>query len=284
VSDAILRLKIVLADTEPPIWRRVEVPAEMTLKELHGVIQAAMGWDDDHLFQFYVGRETIAGPGMGGEGFGARRSIGAGRVRLEDLAARGVKRFTHLYDMGDSWEHKIQVEKTLPADPAASYRGSLTAPCVVRPKTSAAFPGSTSSSTRSTTPSIPTMRIGSIGMARCSIPTSSTPIASARPSIESRRAVSAPSRSARRELHRRLHRAVTFTERLRCLRNPCRTLTAGPKTKMPAKLFGLAGIFAGCGDPKPPRLSYKNQCLNIRKLRLGPIDRTMPGHLIKPEI
>jgi Plasmid pRiA4b ORF-3-like protein len=121
VSDAILRLKIVLADTEPPIWRRIEVPAEMTLKELHRVIQAAMGWDDEHLFQFHVGRETVAGPGMGGGGFGAPRTIGAGRVTLDDLAARGVKRFTYLYDIGDSWEHKIQIERSLPADPAAAY-------------------------------------------------------------------------------------------------------------------------------------------------------------------
>lgn len=121
MSDAILRLKIVLADTEPPIWRRIEVPAEMTLKELHSVIQAAMGWDNEHLFQFHVGRETVGGPGMGGGGFGAPRSIGAGRASLDDLAARGVKRFTYLYDMGDSWEHKIQIERSLPADPAADY-------------------------------------------------------------------------------------------------------------------------------------------------------------------
>lgn len=61
MSDAIVRLKITLADTEPPIWRRVEVPAEMTLKDLHAVIQAAMGWEDDHLHQFHLGRRTQAG-------------------------------------------------------------------------------------------------------------------------------------------------------------------------------------------------------------------------------
>lgn len=121
MSEAIVRLKITLADTEPPIWRRIEVPAGMTLKELHAVIQAAMGWDDAHLYQFHVGRETIAGPGMGGGGFGLQRAIGAGRVRLDDLAARGVKHFAYLYDMGDSWEHRLQIEKLLPADPAASY-------------------------------------------------------------------------------------------------------------------------------------------------------------------
>jgi len=121
MSGDILRLKITLADTEPPIWRRVEVPVEMTLKDLHAVIQAAMGWDNAHLYQFHVGRETIAGPGMGGGGFGTPRAIGAGRVRLDELAARGIKRFAYEYDMGDSWEHRIQIEKLLPADLAASY-------------------------------------------------------------------------------------------------------------------------------------------------------------------
>ena len=54
MSEAVLRMKIVLVDTEPPIWRRVEVPAVTTLRQLHAVIQAAMGWDDDHLYQFSV--------------------------------------------------------------------------------------------------------------------------------------------------------------------------------------------------------------------------------------
>jgi hypothetical protein len=120
-DDAVVRLKITLAGTEPPIWRRVEVPAEMTLKDLHGVSQVAMGWDNAHPYQFYVGRETIAGPGMSGGGFDMPRAIGAGRVRLNELTARGVKRFAYEYDMGDSWEHRIQIEKVLPADPTASY-------------------------------------------------------------------------------------------------------------------------------------------------------------------
>jgi Plasmid pRiA4b ORF-3-like protein len=120
MHDAVLRLKITLLDTEPPIWRRVEVPAAMTLKDLHAVIQAAMGWENAHLYQFHVGRETIDGPGTG-DGWGERRSISAGRVRLDDLAQRRVKRFDYVYDMGDSWEHRIQIEKVLPADSGARY-------------------------------------------------------------------------------------------------------------------------------------------------------------------
>ena len=121
MTDGVLRLKVVLADTEPPIWRRIEVPADLTLKELHAVIQAAMGWENAHLYQFQVGRETIAGPGMGGGGFLEPRPASAGQVRLDDLAGHGIKRFTYLYDMGDSWEHQIKIEKMLPSDLLAAY-------------------------------------------------------------------------------------------------------------------------------------------------------------------
>jgi len=91
-----------LEDAEPPIWRRVEVPAE-TLKDLHSVIQAATGWENAHLFQFHVGRETIAGPGLGSGSQCGARSVSAGREQLGDLALRGLKRFTYVYDMGDNW-------------------------------------------------------------------------------------------------------------------------------------------------------------------------------------
>ena len=180
MSDAIVRLKITLADTEPPIWRRVEVPAEMTLKDLHAVIQAAMGWDNAHLYLFHVGRETIAGPGMGGEGFGMPRAIGAGRVRLDELAARGVKRFAYEYDMGDSWEHRLQIEKLLPTDPAANYPRFIDGAMHCPPEDVGGIPDSTSSSMPSPIPNTRTMRTGSTGMAACSIPPTSTPTASTR--------------------------------------------------------------------------------------------------------
>ena len=118
--ESIIHLRINLEDTDPEIWRLVEVPAGITLKDLHAVIQAAMGWDNAHLFEFHVGRERIAGPGMGDTGFGGKRPLGAGRVALADLVAGGIKRFAYVYDMGDGWEHLIKIQKILAADPAAA--------------------------------------------------------------------------------------------------------------------------------------------------------------------
>ena len=120
MSD-VVRLKIALVDTEPSIWRRVEVLPSITLKDLHAIIQAAMGWENSHLYQFHVGRQTINGPGFDDVGFSGQRNVTAGRVQLEDLLDGKVKRFSYLYDMGDSWEHELRIENVLQADPASSY-------------------------------------------------------------------------------------------------------------------------------------------------------------------
>lgn len=120
MSD-VVRLKITLVDTEPAIWRRVEVPSTITLKDLHAIIQAAMGWENSHLYQFHVGRQTINGPGFDDVGFSGQRNITADGVGLDELIDGKVKRFTYLYDMGDSWEHELRIEKVLPADSDIKY-------------------------------------------------------------------------------------------------------------------------------------------------------------------
>jgi hypothetical protein len=43
-SETIATLRIDLIDSDPPIWREIEVPLAMTLKQLHRAIQAAMEW------------------------------------------------------------------------------------------------------------------------------------------------------------------------------------------------------------------------------------------------
>ena len=49
-KERIARLLITLDDIEPQIWRRVEVPFAMSLKEMHNAIQAVMLVEDYHLF------------------------------------------------------------------------------------------------------------------------------------------------------------------------------------------------------------------------------------------
>ncbi|WP_280703129.1 hypothetical protein [Kitasatospora sp. GP82] len=46
----------------PLVWRRVEVPADATLGELHGILRVLMGWGDDHLHVFEVAGRHYADP------------------------------------------------------------------------------------------------------------------------------------------------------------------------------------------------------------------------------
>ena len=41
----IIQLKVRLLRISPMIWRRGLVPSSITLRELHGVLQVAMGWE-----------------------------------------------------------------------------------------------------------------------------------------------------------------------------------------------------------------------------------------------
>ena len=49
IPQEIYQIKVALLGTRPPIWRRLLVPAGLTLEHLHDVLQAAMAWEDCHL-------------------------------------------------------------------------------------------------------------------------------------------------------------------------------------------------------------------------------------------
>ena len=53
-ASEILQLKVRLLGISPMIWRRLLVPTSTTLRELHGVVQVAMGWEGIHLFLFDI--------------------------------------------------------------------------------------------------------------------------------------------------------------------------------------------------------------------------------------
>ena len=48
------QLKVTLRGSKPPIWRRIVVPGDVYLDELHAILQVLMGWTNSHLHQFLV--------------------------------------------------------------------------------------------------------------------------------------------------------------------------------------------------------------------------------------
>src|ERR1700690_3185222 len=59
VPSEVLQLKVTLLGTSPPIWRRLLVPADLTLAQLHDVLQTAMGWEDGHMHEFSIGQRRF---------------------------------------------------------------------------------------------------------------------------------------------------------------------------------------------------------------------------------
>ena len=116
--ETIARLHIVLNDIEPAIWRRVDVPVTASLKMLHDIVQAAMGWENCHLWHFEAGnrRYGIPDPMWPESGMAAARN-----VKLAALIDRGVRELVYTYDMGDDWQHTITVETVSPGEPDAKY-------------------------------------------------------------------------------------------------------------------------------------------------------------------
>ncbi len=53
-ATRIALLKVTLDDVKPAVLRRLQVPLTIRLDRLHGVIQAAMGWTDSHLYEIKV--------------------------------------------------------------------------------------------------------------------------------------------------------------------------------------------------------------------------------------
>lgn len=112
-APKILQLHIELRGTKPKVWRRVLVPQTITLAQLHLVIQAAFGWGHAHLHEFIAGdgeRYGTLDPDYDDPG-----SVSSESTRLTTALRRSTLRY--VYDFGDNWDHRIQVEKTLPADP-----------------------------------------------------------------------------------------------------------------------------------------------------------------------
>ncbi len=106
--NEIATLRIELVGSEPLIWREVEVPTSVTLKVLHHIVQAAMGWFDDHLWEL-----TVAGRRYG--------PSAAGKARLRDVLRPSKTRIDYLYDFGDSWEHRLTLTRIRAGDPGLSY-------------------------------------------------------------------------------------------------------------------------------------------------------------------
>lgn len=104
-----LHLRIKMNRTDLKIWREIKVPSNLTLTALGEVLQDAMGWMHEHLYQFrkgdvyFVDREQMEDS----FGFGRFSFRDMAQCTVDDMLTEKGKRVVFEYDFGDSWEHDL---------------------------------------------------------------------------------------------------------------------------------------------------------------------------------
>ncbi len=120
----IATLRIELCFTEPLIWREVTIPVSITLKTLHDIVQAAMGWMDSHLWTFTIDHAEYGLP-SGDDDWRDSPLINARTAALPDILKPRKTKIQYLYDFGDSWEHALTITSRRMGEEGQSY------PCYV---------------------------------------------------------------------------------------------------------------------------------------------------------
>jgi Plasmid pRiA4b ORF-3-like protein len=120
-TGEVYQFKITLLETQPPIWRRIQV-GDCTLDKLHEHIQTAMGWTNSHLHHFRIVGRLYGDPMLLEETFEELNYADSTRTRLSDILPEGGQRFRfeYQYDFGDSWQHEVLFEGRLPSEPKPS--------------------------------------------------------------------------------------------------------------------------------------------------------------------
>lgn len=108
-----LQLKISLRGSKPPIWRRLQLPADFTLTDLHYLIQLSFGWENCHLHQFEIGDRRFSQRSPFLDDPNELEDLDADRYLVGKVLTREKQKGYYTYDFGDDWMHEILVEKLL---------------------------------------------------------------------------------------------------------------------------------------------------------------------------
>ena len=131
------QLKIVLKQSRPPIWRRVQVPSDITFATLHKVIQAVMGWHECHLHEFCRGKLHIGMLLPDDEGYVDDEKA----IKLHAVIMKRGEKFQYTYDFGDIWSHDVTLEKVGELDPKIRYPVCLAGERACPPENSGGLEG-----------------------------------------------------------------------------------------------------------------------------------------------
>ncbi len=111
----ICTLHISLIGSDPEIWRQLDIPTDITLDTLNEIVQAAMGWTGDHLWEFARGRDRFAP--LADRDWVPANTIDAETTDLLSVLGPRSTTLRYLYDFGDCWEHRLRLTARRPPPP-----------------------------------------------------------------------------------------------------------------------------------------------------------------------
>lgn len=104
-----IRIHELKISLRPGCWRRVLIPENLTLGDLHEVISILFGWGDDHLHDFRTQHRSYSDPFHRPDDCGDEFSR-----RLNRALPEPGSKITYVYDLGDCWTHEIALEAVHP--------------------------------------------------------------------------------------------------------------------------------------------------------------------------
>jgi hypothetical protein len=115
-------LRIELRYFTPKIYRDVIVDPDIPLSKLHKIIQAAMGWENAHLYGFALHNGKPSAnywrapsghkfePKQNDDGFNFEPSNRDSTTFVSHVLRKAKDKLLYMYDFGDDWEHLITLK------------------------------------------------------------------------------------------------------------------------------------------------------------------------------
>jgi hypothetical protein len=132
IGPALLRVRVHLIDSDPKIWRLIELDANLPLPQVHDALQIVMGWQNSHLHEFLDFNPDLFSnvapirPRRWATPF-LREDDDEGiylpeeNTVLRDVLTDKAPLF-YVYDLGDHWLHRLDLIETLPPDDGPRVR------------------------------------------------------------------------------------------------------------------------------------------------------------------
>ena len=117
--NEVCTVRIELRNSEPLIWRQLEVPTSVTLKLLHDIVGIVMNWQDYHLWAFTIGGRRYNMPSE--EDYRDMPLFDGANIHLRDVLRRGAIERDYTYDFGDNWKLRLLATDIRLGEAAVSY-------------------------------------------------------------------------------------------------------------------------------------------------------------------